>query len=66
MGGAYIYIDPTPSKNISRTKSMFWTALRVCNPAALAWGRCGHAPGLAWGGAGMSASLGHAQGGGMV
>ena len=38
VGGAYIYIDPTPSKNISGTKSMFWTALRVCNPVALAWG----------------------------
>lgn len=72
VGGAYIYIDPTPSKKISGTKSMFWTALRVCNPVALAHGGAaarrrgwhgaghgigaGHAPGRGWGG-GMAARL---------
>jgi hypothetical protein len=52
VGGAYIYIDPTPSKNVSAGNTMLSRATWVQSRRWGAWSaRCGPAPGLAWGGA---------------
>ena len=37
VGGAYIYIDPTPSKNILETASTFASAATVQSGRAGAW-----------------------------
>jgi hypothetical protein len=56
-GGTISTSTPPRRRMFSKSTSMLSSATWVQSGAALAWGRCGPAPGLAWGGHGMSAVL---------